>query len=349
VVEFLQAVQRYLKKREIAMFKKGSSIEYFLETTMSVRWDWYDDFTFDALIPEWWVDNLGRSPLTANRDIDSYRQRMKDGSVAPGPILWMDPRLKAYRVLDGTRRMLAAKSLTPMRFSGYRVLTESRAVANCIRVMSNRCLLGGMQESEEWTMANAIGWLVDTGEATIEDVARWGGWTVPVLKDKQAVLHCGFRIRQIGGPEKFSDALVRVFNKYAQVQDFKAAPQPLAAFFGDVKTLRWKPEDVDIYAEEFFSVQRTKGRLHEQFAGKLKEWRADPDVKRNLENPGRKSRTPLTDDVKVLKGLRSLKSIVNAIARRGTKLPMPMDEHFHLYASIGKSLKQVESNSRKKR
>lgn len=329
------------------MFTTDSRTEKFLDW-MGVKWRYTNDLTFGALAPSWEATNLGRSQVKVEKAIQEYGLLMDRGSPAPAPILWNDPSTKRHEVLDGMQRLHTEQRRNPSTFSAYVVETDSAVMVKKIRVFANYRLQGGYQESAEWTLERAVFLLVGEGRMSVEEVAEMGGWTVSSVRDKKECMDWGFRIRTIGGPEKFPDSVIRVIAKSAQLEDLEAAAAPVAEFLIDVKRMRLSAEEATPYVEEFFSVVRRKGKLHEQFAEKLEEFHADDEVTIRLADPARRRYQPMTAESRLLRALKAALTTAERVQSGGDRIPF-MAEYFQVLGRIEKVLKQIESSSRKQK
>jgi len=328
------------------MFTTDSRTERFLDS-LGVVWKYTNEMTFGALTREWEKNNIGRSQNTIESAIRDYGNLMTKGSAAPAPILWRNPQTKSYEVLDGVQRLMAEQARMPATFSAYIANTDSASMVEKIRVFANYRLQGGYQEPAEWTLAQAIFHLVNTGKFTVEDVAEIGGWSPSVVRDKKEVMDCGFNVRRIGGPEKMTDSILRVVAKHSQHSDFDTAPAAVGEFLSELQSTKMSAEDATPYVEEFFSINRGKGRLHEQFKEKLDEFREDEEVEMRLADPTRRRHQVQTPEIKLMKSLKATLTAAKQAYTSKTRIAF-MEEYFHVLGQVQDTLKLIETASRKK-
>lgn len=329
------------------MFTTDSRTEKFLDW-LGVKWRYTNDMAFRFIASDWETKNLGRSQLKVDKAVSEYGTLMDRGSAAPAPILWLNPAIDRHEVLDGMQRLLAERERNPATFSAYVVETDSPAMVKKIRVFANYRLQGGYQESAEWTLQQAVVLLISEGTMTVEEVAEMGGWSVAAVRDKKECLDWGFKIRCIGGPEKLPDTMIRVIAKCSQLTDFDSAGAPVADFLNDIKRMRVSTEEAEPYVDEFFSVARGKGKLHEQFADKLEEFRSDDEVITRLADPSRRRHQPMTAEGRLLRALKAALTTAEKVQASGERIPY-VAEYLQVVNKIDKVLKQIEASSRKRK
>lgn len=327
------------------MFVPDSRTERFLDR-LGLKWRYTDEMTFQQLNRSWETENLGRASARVEEAVKEYLAMRRSGSMPPACILWRNPATGKYDVADGVQRLLAAKPDNPVTFSAYIIETDSPNACKKIRVMSNKCLQGGHQESSEWSLAQAVRLLINDSLVSPEEVAELGGWTLAQVQDKQKCMNTMTKISSIGGPEQLPDTMLRIVAANAQANDFAVASQPIAVFFNELRRTKLKTEDAEPYIAEFFTVARTKGKIHDQFVKKLAEFREDEDIAMLLANPGIRIRAPMTPEGKLAKALKSTLSVVENVLSSGTKIPA-MEEYFHMLGQIKKVMQQIEQFSKR--
>ena len=328
------------------MFTTDSRSERFLDS-VGVKWRYVNDMTFGALAADWQARNMGRSQVKIAGAIQEYGTLMDRGSTAPAPIL-AEAASGRFEVLDGMQRLLAAQARNPSHFAAYVISGATAPIVKKIRVFANYRLQGGYQESAEWTLSQAIRLLVNESGMSIEDVAEIGGWPLATVRDKKECLDCSDTIRNIGGPEKLPDSIVRLISKNSEGTDFTSASQPVADFCNDIKRVRMAADEAEPYIEEFFSVARTKARLYEQFSAKLEEFRSDEEIETRLADPARRRYQPMTGEGRMMKSLRAALTTVERVRDSREAIPF-VNEYFQIVGQIRKALQEIDTRGRKGR
>jgi hypothetical protein len=326
------------------MFTADSRTENFL-TAIGVKFVYTNDMTFGRLEPAWQQHNSGRSQVKVESAIEEYGLLMDRGSAAPAPILWQASD-GTSEVLDGVQRLSAEKNRNSQTFSAYVVVTDSVAMVRKIRVFANYRLQGGHQESAEWTLSQAIAMLLNDGAISAEEVAEMGGWGVSVVREKKQLMDLGFRIRQIGGPEKLTDSILKIVSANSEQIDFDKAAKPLAEFFNAVKTMRLSADESEPYIEEVFSVARSRGSIHEQFSDKLAEFLNDDDIATRMADPSRRRYQPMTAEGRLMKALKGAETTAAKVLQEREKIPY-VDEYLQILTRIKKTLLEIQNNSKR--
>lgn len=327
------------------MFTTDSRAENFIDS-VGGKFRYTNDMKFSLLTPDWRDANLGRSQVRIDGAVLEYGSLMDKGSAAPAPILWKN-KTGRHEVLDGIQRLLAEWDRHPLTFSAYIVDTDSKAMASKIRVFSNYRLQGGYQESAEWTLSRAIEVLVGGGAMSLEEVADIGGWSLATVRDKKQNMDYGDAIRNIGGPAKLPDSIVRIVAKNAPRSDFADASKPLCEFFSAIKKMRLSAEEAEPHIEGFFAVPRHKGKLFSQFTEKLAEFHKDEEVATRLADPTRRRYQPITPEGRLMRSLKSSLTTARRIQDKGDKIPY-VAEYFQVLSQTHKVLRQIETQSRRK-
>jgi len=327
------------------MFTADSRTEKFLDT-MGVKWKYTNDMTLKKLEHKWCMKNLGRSHAKIQGAIQEYGALMDKGSAAPAPILWRSSETNRHEVLDGIQRLLAEELRKPVNFSAYVVSTDSVSMVRKIRVFANYRLQGGYQESSEWTLQRAVNLLVDDGSMSVEEVADMGGWTLSAVRDKKIVMDTGNAIRGVGGPEKMADTLLRVISKQVSRSDFSDAPGPIASFTDDIRKMRLSAAEAEPYIDDFFAVNRQKGKVYSQFAKNLADFRSNEGVASRLADPSRRRHQSMSVDGKVMKAFKSALTMTENALESNEQIH-GLEEYFQVLGKIKKALHGIERLGRR--
>ncbi len=322
------------------MFITDSRTENFL-TSVGAKWHYANELSFDKLASRWDTINLGRSEVKVAGAVEEYGLLMERGSAAPAPILWKPQDSDGFQVLDGVQRLLAEELRKPTSFSAYIADLDSDSMAAKIRVFSNYRLQGGYQESAEWTLEQAIVLLVNKGVLNIEEVAGFGGWSPATVRDKAQIIGLRQSIVGVGGPDRVPDSILRLVSKHAHRGDFAAAPECLADFFNDVKRMRLSAAEAEPHIEEFFSLARSKGKLHGQFKQKLDDFHNDEEVRTRLADPTRLTYQPMTPDGRLVKALKAALTTSERIRDAKEKIT-ELPACFQIAGQTRKVLQQIE-------
>lgn len=328
------------------MFTTDSRTEKFLDS-IGVKWKYTNEMRFGSMNPNWDSINIGRSQVQIKSAVQEYGALMDRGSPAPAPMMWKNPAIGDYEVLDGIQRLLAEELRKPVTFSAYLVVTDSDDMIKKIRVFANYRLQGGYQESSEWTLERAVVLLVNGGVMGIEEVSEIGGWTPGAVRDKKHIVDYGDAVRGVGGPDKLPDSILRVIAKSASREDFSSAPVSIAGFCNDIKRMRLSAAEAESYTEEFFSVSRSKKNLFGQFDTKLREFRSDDEIKSRLADPNRRRYQPMTSEGRLLKSLKGTLTTASRVLESEDTVP-EMAEYFQIVGQIKKTLSQIERMSKRK-
>ena len=329
------------------LFTRDSRSEKFLQS-VGVGYRYSKTMTFEQLEPKWDAYNLGRSQVVVEKAVETFGTLMDKGSLAPAPIIWLNPETKKYEVLDGIQRLLAAELRQPSVWPGYVVTTDSFVTAKKLRVFANYRLQGGYQESSDWTLESAVVLLLNSNLMSVEEISEVGGWSPSVIRDKKQVVDFGSAIRGVGGPDKLSDALIRVMAKHSKPQDFEEAPVALAGFTNDIQTMRLSAEAAEPYIEQFFSTTRSRGNLFQQFEKKLQDFRNSDDVATRLADPSRRRYQAMTPDGRLHKALTSALTTVTGIRDNGDFIE-DTTEYYQLVNRIQSTLQQIAKINKKGR
>lgn len=329
------------------MFTTDSRTEKFLDW-IGVKWHYTNEMSFDRLSPNWDSQNLGRSQVRVQAAVQEYGALMDRGSAAPAPILWFNDESDYNEVLDGIQRLLAEEARKSVSFSAYVVESDSPIMVKKIRVFANYRLQGGFGESSEWTLEKAIIELINSDSMSIEEVAEFGGWPPATVRDKKQSIDFGNLVRDVGGPDKLPDSMLRSVGKHSAREDFSSAPVPIAGFLNDVKRMRLSAAEAEPYLETFFSVSRSKGKLFDQFNRKLTEFRDDDEVAGRLADPSRRRYQPMSSEGKLLKVLKGALTTASNVLDSGD-IVCDMAEYFQTVGKIKKVLSQIERISKNKK
>ena len=322
------------------MFCKDNRQENLL-TKFGVSWKYVNGVTFNQLSLNWEQSNFGRTTAINEAVVVEYAQRTEAGSSAPAPILRNGA--KGYGVLDGVQRLSAKKLLGTTSFSAYIVDTDSDLLATQIRVLANH-LLAGHPESAEWTRKQAVQLLILEGGMSIEEVARLGGWRTKDVEEDKLCMDLGFAIRCIGGPEKLPKGVLLKMAEHAKMDDFRAAPKPVADFCNDLKKGKFSNGDSEPFIKQFFSVNRaSRKNLHEQFAKRLGDFRKDAEVAARLDGRSPQKRK---GDIKLRSAMKSVVTITEELISAGSDI-LYVDEFFHLWNRVESNLKCLRDMKKK--
>jgi hypothetical protein len=324
------------------MHTSDSRAERFLDS-VGAKYSYENDLPFPMLATGWDSKNLGRSQVRVEKAILEYKGLMDNGSPAPAPIVWK--KNGRYEVLDGLQRMCASMARDETTFNAYVVHTNSERMAHAIRVVANKRLQGGHQESNEWSLEQAIVELVLTGEKTAEELANWGAWPVGQVRDKTEAIEFRNLVEGAGGPERMTDSVLKVIAKHASRSDFVAAPAPIARFTNAVKRMKLSTEDAMPYIEEFFNVPRDKGKLFEKFENNWHRFLESEGVEARLNDPDRHHYSPMTPEGKLNKTIRATLTTAEKLRDDHEKIPH-MAEYFQLLNKIRAAMQQIEKYSK---
>lgn len=302
-----------------------SRVEAFLHS-IGAKFAYRNEVSYRQLMAKWELDNLGRKLSKNPRAIESYGNLIDRGSPPPSPIVWELPRVKprSLRVLDGIQRLLAMETRGIAHFNAYEVLTKSEGLVKKIRVYANIRLQGGFSETPEWTLTQAIEQLVFCDLATIEEVADLGGWSRSYARCKLETVRTNMYVVATGGPE-LPDTVLRTVAGVSELNDFDKASEPIAAFLHHINDMKLSGEDAEPFVRDFFDVRRARCRtaLHDQFAGKLKEFQSHPDIEPFLNSPLKARSAAMTPQGKLLRNLRASKTTAEAMLAGGDRLEEP--------------------------
>jgi len=328
------------------MMTTDSRTEQFL-TWLGLKWEYVNDVTFYQLVNGWETNNLGRSKDRVDSAVKEYKALMESGSPAPAPMIWFDPKLDAFVVLDGVQRLLAEKDCGSTSFSAYVVKTTSRKAVKKVRVASNPRLQGGHQDNPEWTLCNIVRELTDSGCST-KEIAALCGWAPSVVADKQAVQKTQRLITECGGPEDFPDTILRVFGQHVREVDFQVAAAPVKEFCVLIKQTQFSAEDAEPWIEAFFDVPRSsRGKLHDRFKKELKAFEENPEIQLRIQDPKRHRKAQLTPDGRLNKAISGCLTTVRRINKKHEIIYDNITEHCRTLNEIKKILKMIEAYSRK--
>ena len=327
------------------MFTTDSRAENLLDQ-IGVKWEYGNEFSFSQLKNSWTLENLGRSQAVVPEAVDRYHNLMVElGSPAPAPILWRNPASGAYDVLDGVQRLLAEERQTPRFFSAYVAITESLAMVQKIRVFANYRIQGGFQEASEWTLERAVTLLVDKGIMTPEEVAKWGGWKVATVRDKWQVCQYRRAIAGVGGPERVTDKMARLYAQHAELKDFAAAPDIVAKLANTLHQAQLTATEAEPYVATAFNLPRSRSGLYSKLAHNVEGVINDRELAGRLRDPRNKHYQPTTAPARLL---RSLKGVVGVIEKIDNVAELgEFDEYFHWLGRIEKGLKRLQTKGAK--
>jgi hypothetical protein len=317
------------------MFRKDSGEEEFL-TRFGAKWSYVNDITYDQLVPNWEMTNLGRERARVEDAILEYAERMAAGAAAPAGIFWKTSR--GFDPLDGVQRLCAHLLNGGTRFPGYIVETESALLARRIRVFANH-LLNGRSPSTEWTRRQAIQICIIEGGMSVEEVAQLGGWKKEAVAQDWLYLDWSFKIRCAGGPEELPKGVVLNIAECAKPDDLHAGNKPVAEFLHDLKQGKFTNGESKPFIDAFFGTVNRNGKkdLHGQFASRLEDFRSSEEVRTRLE--GRKP-NPRNPDTKLLAAMKTVKTIADDLIATRERL-FNIDEFFRVWNQVERSLKQL--------
>lgn len=327
------------------MFCKSNDEENFL-TRFGVTWRYSNKETFGTLVPGWDVVNFGRPKARVEDAMLEYAERSKaTGSSGPAPVLRITGRQSqdgspnGREVLDGVQRLGGQHLLNVTTFSAYLVETDSDLKARQIRVSAN-AILHGHQESPEWTRRQVVQQLIIEGKMSVEEVARMFGWNPKAVEEERVFLNTGFRIRCIGGPEGLTKGVILQLAEHFQSEDFDKAAKPISAFCQDLKTGKFTNGDVAVHIEKFCTVKRGgKLPLHQQFATRLEEFRADESVQVRLTD--KRAPNHRRFDTNLLSFLKSAKTAADKLVAERFPMPYP-EECFTLLNQIESRVRELQ-------
>jgi len=302
---------------------------------MGLVWKYVNDVTYLQLVPNWDGINLGRSKVKVEEAAMEYAAREEAGSMPPAPVL--RETSDGFDPLDGIQRLLAKQLLSCTRFSAYIVTVESELLAKEIRIFANSALNGCHGESSQWTRRQAIQHLVIEGGMSCEEVARKGGWKLADVEDDRLYLDTDFKLRCIGAPEGLSKSLVLNIAEVMRPDDLKQAAKPIAEFCADLKRGHFTNGDAKPYVQAFFSVPRTKGKVHDHFAEALDDFRKQPDVKTRMEGRVSSRRNP---DIQLRASMKSVLTTIDRLVATEEEIRY-LDEFFHLANQIKSGLTKL--------
>lgn len=308
------------------MFTKDSRTENFL-TQMGVAFEYRNGIRFHDLRGDWQAKNVARPKPVREDAVVEYAALMESGSAAPAPIL--RDLSGGLDVLDGVQRLSAEMLAGFSSFSSYVMTTTSEDTAATIRVLAN-ARLQGRAEPAEWTRRRAIEVLVLGRGMTCEEVAKMGGWRVADVSRIAKAIDYQAAVIGIGGPE-LPDATLGVIAEHAAKEHLAKSPKLVANFLHLIKKGQFSHADAAPHIASFFSRAS-----HSDYAVKLEEFRADPDVEVRLT--GRKS-PGLSPDVKLRREILAAITVLDEITEHGEEL-RNADEFFRL-------LKQLDAKLRK--
>ena len=216
-----------------------------------------------------------------------------------------------------------------------------------IRLFANHRLHGGHQPASEWTLERVIEMALDKGIMSLEEVAATGGWSVSTVRDKKLVMDFRHAVFSVGGPERMTDACLRVVAKHAKLRDFVDAPESMCGFFNDIRRMKMSADDSEPYIEEFFNINRSKGSVFSQFRTKLAEFHEDEDVTCRLADPARRGGT-MTAEGRLIKQLKALQTVASDILNKKEAVG-GFDRFYHRITGIRKTIQQIERMNKKKR
>jgi len=324
------------------MSVKDSRTENFL-TQMGANWKYTNNVTFNMLMEGWDDFNLARPGVKAKIEdaILEYAALMEAGSAAPAPILWKTP--KGMEVLDGVQRLSAEQMAGATKFSAYVIDTDSASFARTIRIFANLRLQGGHQEDAQWTMAQAITILVNEHNMSAQEIAKLGGWKLSEVEKKKEYLDWSFTIRQIGGPDKLTQGIVKEIATHAKLHDLHAASKPIAEFCRDLVRGKFSNGDSAPHIQTFFEGVRPRKNLHDEYERRLESFRKDPEVERRLQ--GRPS-THLSGETRIRRSLKTAHTEIKRVLNQ--HLPVPyVEEFYHMLGQLHTMLEEIAKNSKK--
>lgn len=321
------------------MFAKDSRAENFL-TQMGVEFKYTNSVTFSELARGWSEINIGRPVPKRDDAILEYAALMESGSAAPAPILHSTEH--GYDVLDGVQRLAAAELSGHTKLSAYVVACDSGDILAAIRVLAN-ARLQGRPEPPEWTRRRAVEILVVQRGLTPAEVAAMGGWKTADVEKTARTLDWGNKIKNIGGPEEMSDALVEVVAKRTTQEELTSAPGPIAEFLNTIKQAKFSAADADPFMEDFFRPVTKASKAHEQYSARLELFKQDPEVvTRMLGRRGAGMRV----DVNLRRLLKAALNLLDEIAA-GNEPLCYVDEFFQLVNGLEERLHRLAKNHEK--
>lgn len=317
------------------MFVKDERTDAFIKR-FGVIWRYSNKVAWDQLIPNWRQVNLGRSRAKVEDAVLEYASREEKGkSFPPAPILWA--KESGWQVLDGVQRLFAQELLGVKEFSAYLVTTDSDLLAHKIRVFANQQLNGGHCDEPQWTKRQAIQILVIDGGDSLAEVARIGGWELPGMEEDLRYLETNFKLRCAGAPEGMFKGIVLAIADQLNPDDLKKAPKPIAEFCRDLKRGRFGNGESAPYVNAFFTAERKRGNLHEQFTENLERFHKDKEVKTRLEGRAPSRRNA---DVKLRSVLRSVLTVTEELVAAEEEI-VYLDEFFQLLNQIKTNIQKI--------
>lgn len=307
--------------------------------------DWtYTNKVSEAQLKPGWERNIARPRNKVEEAIINYGVLLESGSPAPAPILRETEA--GFEVLDGVQRISALILLGVTEFAAYVVTTDSDKLARTIRVIANH-RLQGHPEPAAWTKAHAVDMLCLEDGLSVEEVARLGGWKVPDIKKVKERRITSFAITSIGGPSTGNKGLsfgtVDAITEASHLDDFRKASKPIAEFCHALVKGRFINGEWQPLIDNFFKVNRKRGKLHEQFDHNLERFMQNPEVMTRLEG-----RTPSRrrGETQVIAALKAARSIVEKAET--SQVPIHnMDEAYNIVRQIRQGLERIHKYSKK--